>query len=134
MKTSASRRSRSGSTWLSASVTERSSSGRAILATRGARKRATHSPAATRTTPPSLAPNPARRRSMAVAVGRALEQAGADAALELAQVASDRGLPEAQRAGRAAQAARLRDREKHPQVVPLHAASLASSPELARSE
>src|SRR5439155_20486592 len=61
-----------------------------------------------------------------MAVGRALEESRADGALELANVAPDRRLPQPERARRLAQAPGLSDREEHPQIVPVHAASLAS--------
>jgi len=52
----------------------------------------------------------------------ALEQSRSQALLELAQVADDRGLAEAEHTGSSPQAAGLGDGEKDPEIVPLHRA------------
>src|SRR2546427_1247863 len=63
----------------------------------------------------------------AVAVRRALENARAQALLELTQVADHRGLAHSERASGSPQAAGLGDGEKHAKVIPAHGASLATS-------
>jgi len=64
----------------------------------------------------------------------ALEQSGAQALLELAQVADHRGLAEAEHTSGAPQAAGLGDGEKDSEIVPLHRARLATSKGRTRSE
>jgi hypothetical protein len=64
----------------------------------------------------------------------ALEQSSSQALLELAQVADDRGLAEAEHTGGPPQAAGLGDGEKDPEIVPLHRARLATSKGRPRSE
>jgi hypothetical protein len=64
----------------------------------------------------------------AMPIRRALEQPGAHGPLELVEVPPDGRLSESQRARRLAQAAGLGDGEEDPQVVPLHAPSLAGAP------
>ena len=59
-------------------------------------------------------------------IRRALEQPGAETLLELPHVPRDGRLADAQRARRAAQAARLCHGQKDAEIVPLHAPSLAT--------
>jgi hypothetical protein len=61
-----------------------------------------------------------------VAVRRSLEEPRVHALLELLDVPRDRWLTDPEGAGGAAQASRLRHREEHPQIVPVHGASLAT--------
>src|SRR6266542_4406028 len=63
----------------------------------------------------------------AMPIRRALEQPGAHAQLELVEVPSDGRLSESQRTRRLAQAAALGDGEENPQIIPLHAPSLANA-------
>ena len=62
----------------------------------------------------------------AMAVRPALEQARAEVTLEFAQVTDERGLAEPEHTRGPPQAAGLSHREKDPQIVPLHRASLAT--------
>ena len=64
----------------------------------------------------------------------ALEQPCAQALLELTEMADHRGLAEAEHASGPSQAPGLGDGEKHPEIVPLHGARLATSKGRTRSE
>ena len=63
----------------------------------------------------------------AMPIRRALEQPGAHAQLELVEGPPDGRLAESQRTRRLTQATRLGDGEEDPQIVPLHAPSLANA-------
>ena len=60
-------------------------------------------------------------------VGRALEEAGAERLLELAQAADDGGLAKAQRPGSSPQTSGLGDSQKHLQIIPLHGATVSAA-------